>query len=496
MLPQRLHKAFSELTRLLERLPNGMPWDEIQTKVNAIKNMRRKDHELFLAHCAESGRLEVIETTRKGEEASPVIRHRKFNEPLTAVEQPVPSISDNVVHTASPGKLTIAPQSAQHKVMTAGASAPAQQFETAAAYRNWITGVPMTETAAISALAVTVYRIEEGSDEPKDSEGLIKISGDIRFAATSIALYLRMHPYGVNRTTLNNKCMAYHDLVGAPRQRVIAELLAQGIIVEQQNDHDKRAAKVLVHRSFVKSLPASEKKFDHDAPQLTLDPIHPTVEPTQPDVLAFGGEKAITAESELSLTEMVDITERVYSFVKVAGRGGMAFARLHDLCSEYHNLTVEDRKRVIRYLVDSKQVNTYNRGTVPYIEIVPEVDNGRNETYTPVVKVPEITRTTYSYPTEPEDTMETKDQTAPIDQTLPEGSSAAAIRERAAQMLALAEQLERREQDQAMVEMVRPVYETIRGSYEDAQKALEQQIDALAEMGVAVERLGEILNQK
>lgn len=482
ILPQRLHKAFSELTRLLERLPNGMPWDEIQTKVSAIKNMRRKDRDLFLEYCRENDRFDVIATTRKGEEASPVIRHHKFDTALTAIEQPAPlSSGRDVVFMAVPGKLTLNPQ--QPPVVSADHGRIAGYREATQGIVQQISKVDsmaqsMSERATVGAAVSVLNGVNIDGASP---EKIMSLSQTQQLAAWGILEYLSKTPAGAARTVLGNKCVGYHRLNGTRRVEVIAALIASKLVYEQYPEETaiKRTAKVLVHRNFVKTLDVSEQRFDHDAPTVSGEVITPMVEPKT---------TAATPVRYCSIDwdTVQNIADDVENYVTVAGRGGMALARLHNLCPSYHKLDLEDRKRVIRFLVDAGRVMTYERGVVQYIEIVkPDVV----ETPTPVTPVPEIPVM--------EPAMEQPTPVMPqAADVLPENATAAEIRERAARMLAIAAELERRESDKTLIELVRPVCDELRQGYAEVQRALDQQIDACATLGLAVEKLNSILELK
>lgn len=474
----RVFRAYDELGKMLEKVPGGMTFDQAISKLPSLRNLKKKEAESLLNLIKSKDRIDVMETTQKGEVGSPMLRHRMHtqNSVLSSVpEQTQMKVelphSGRTVFISKPGRLTLDPKMV--------AAMKQDSLVDAAATR-----APVTEL--LKQRAVELNTTPEGAATHHMAN--VRLGGKLDVVVDDILKFLEKRQNGANRTDLNNKVMSYHAARGTDRAAVIAHLIAcHGVVEQIPTGGDARSAKILMHPKFIKKLDVSEQRFDHSAPTIALDPIIPNYVP-ELDGGSHAVPKGHVERKDISFSEVQAIADKVYSAVVVAGTGGMAFARLHDLVSDYHELSQEDRNRVIAYLVDCGMVFTFRKGqnNVMFIERVPVKPAVQTEKETPVSAPEEVV-----VDTNKETVQETEEM---FNVETPQ--TAEALRLKAAELNSLADRLELERKNGELKAAIEPVYTEIVQNFENVQTAFNLQIDAMAALGIAIARLNEIMETK
>lgn len=469
----RVFRAYDELGKMLEKVPGGMTFDQAISKLPSLRNLKKKEADSLLNLIKSKDRIDVMETTQKGESGSPMLRHRMHtqNSILSSVpEQTQMKVelphSGRTVYISKPGRLTLDPK------MVAAMKQDSMVDTTAARQ-------PVSQQ--LTARAEELNTTPEGAAAHHLAN--VRLGGKLDVVVADILKFLEKRQNGANRTDINNKVMSYHAARGTDRAAVIAHLIAcHGVVEQVPTGGDARSAKILMHPKYIKKLDVSAQRFDHDAPTLSLDPIIPNYIPDASAKVHIA-PKAPTSRQDVTLEEVMEIADKVYSAVIVAGVGGMAFARLHDMVKEYHDLSENDRSRVISYLVDCGMVFTFRKGQnqVWFIERTAPKEQVVKETTT--VSAPAVATPKLEEPKQEEPTM----TAAPIVLSPEE------LRRQAAVLNAQAEELERRKNDQALMERVLPLRAAIVQEFQNAQTAINLQIDAMAALGLAIEQLNQVL---
>lgn len=469
----RVFRAYDELGKMLEKVPGGMTFDQAISKLPSLRNLKKKEADSLLSLLKSKDRIDVMETTQKGEAGSPMLRHRMHTQnsmlssvpEQTQIEVALPH-SGKTVYISKPGKLTLDPK-------MVAAMKQDSMIDTTAARK------PVSEQ--LDKRAVELNTTPEGAAAHHLAN--VRLGGKLDVVVEDILKFLEKRSGGANRTEINNKVMSYHAARGTDRAAVIAHMIAcHGVVEQVPTGGDARSAKILMHPKFVKKLEVSAQRFDHDAPTLSMDPIIPNYIP-EATAKVHITPKAPVARQDITFEEVMAIADKVYSAVIVAGAGGMAFARLHDMVKEYHDLSESDRSRVISYLVDCDMVFTFRKGQnqVMFIERTAPKEQAVKETAT--VSAPAVVTPKLEEPKQEESTMvEVKEEVSPE-----------VLRQQAALMVAQAEEIERRKKDQALMERILPLRATIVQEFQNAQTAINLQIDAMAALGLAIEQLNNVL---
>lgn len=474
-LPQNLYQPYDVLTRFLESMPDGMAYDILQTKVPALKRLKQKDLDILLQYTREKDRVIVTETKRKGAPASVFLRHKMYGAP-TVVPEAEPVKTDTTVYVATAGKPELQP------------------------------------TPPTKAPVTASNRLDNGM---KDIQALREryLDASLHVAAKDILAFLEQKPNGVNRTELGNGVLAYHRLRGPYRQVVLSYLVShEGVQEVQPEPGIVRGAVRFLHSKFVKSVDKSEKPYDHSAPQLTLDKITPTEEkapvtptPTTPVQITDA------VEEQPQILSLIDIGQKIVDTLKNTEGNSLTMYKLHNLVPEYHDLSDSERRECVSYLVrndivrtyrvpnvgagtmwiklyDSEE-NTHTTGELPNSAIANAVmealdkQQGRPVDWDNITPVPKI------FPRAPMPAPVVFEQ---LEGPAPEpvgNMSSSSIRAQIAQLEAMAAQLEQKEQNQALRDTVVPLRDAIVKEYGNVQEALTLQIDAVAALGMAIERL-------
>lgn len=493
-LSEKLYSPYDIMCRFLEKLPDGMTYDVLQSKVPALRRLKPKELDDLLAYTVEKDRVFVIPTERKGVAAAPLLRHKMYGAP-TVVKESKPTKSENTVYVSAAGKAEL----------------------------------QKPEVAKVETTAPETLR----SDNSKDIKSLRAkhLDANMHSVATDIMAYLLNVPLGVTRTELGNAVVSYHRLRGANRQVVLSYLVAHEGVREVQPDKSTyRGAPKFTHPMYVQHLDKSEKPYDHSAPALSLDEITPLAEPAIKEARATNDAVPVrTAQVNVEESTVVSLAKIGDAIVELLEKTGehLPMYELHDLVPAYHDLDDSERRECVQALVRSDRVRTYrmpnnNNGTL-WIHLY-EVD--KNETFelrhktAPVgenalaaafkdaqdkAPMPELKPTppvlnAKDFATLTEATPSADQQQQEVPASIPAAPvppvNSLEIRAQIAQLTAMAAQLEQQEQNENLRAVLEPLRDAVVAEFDNVQTALSLQIDAVAALGVAVERFNTALGGK
>ena len=187
----RVTKAYGELTVLLEKIPGGLTLDQVETRVAAMKNLNKKERVKLIDYIGKKNRIDIIPTTQRGVESSPLLRHRIHSgEVLTSIEQTDgPTNQTKTVFEAKPGRLTLDPKSNQRTV------------------DNNETDKEMADNTKVV-----------------DGENVSGLPSDIAQAVKEILEALKTHPDGITRTELSRLSNAYNNTRGVGKERILLHI--------------------------------------------------------------------------------------------------------------------------------------------------------------------------------------------------------------------------------------------------------------------------------
>lgn len=64
-LQENLYLPYEELSRFLERLPEGMTFDLLQSKIPSLRSLKKKELDILLKYVIEKNRIVVTEITQR-----------------------------------------------------------------------------------------------------------------------------------------------------------------------------------------------------------------------------------------------------------------------------------------------------------------------------------------------------------------------------------------------------------------------------------------------
>lgn len=265
-LPQRLQRPLAEITSFLEKVPDGLTFDVLESKVQSVATLKKKDRELLLEHMRERGRIMVMDVTSGGKNTFPHLRHKLHisNSTLTNSKEerqalpqkeefdptkyvPVtnsePRVGNRVVYTSAPQR-TI-PTRFKRKV------------------HNLVEEFVTLETTPVEthiAPANQEPTMNTTTSLPTSNTYVPQLPTRLVQAAHDVMAYLKERPEGATLTLIGNKVVSYHRLKGSDRKQVIAWLAssANASAVKKDLLFPQRSATVIMHSDFQKEKVMSE----------------------------------------------------------------------------------------------------------------------------------------------------------------------------------------------------------------------------------------------
>lgn len=470
-LPENMYAAYDDITRALEMAPGGLTYDVLQSKLASLKRLRRKELVTLLSYIKTRDRITVIPTTRRDAADAPLLRHKMHTGEVTSVPvAPVPK-EESVVFVATAGRPALQkPETVKEE--------PTMKPETAA----------VTEP-------VDVQTLRDANLPPY-----------LHKAADEIVGFLVTNPQGATRTDINQQVMSYHVLRGANRQVVLSYLTRfEGILEVVVGDGDGRRGGRFYHPTFQYTLPASAQRLDHSAPQLTLDPVTPMLEPTVPT-----GQPEPQQDSAKPQLTFAEIGQLVIDAIEDQD-GEMPMYDLHRAVPEYHDLNDNDRRDCIQALVKADKVRTYrvpnNTNGVLWIHLYKEAEDNKSTIAHSTGETPSTMASAFmdvlskqtaksTPPVVPEPVSVTEPVAPVVTTPVTTTPKSEAIRAQIALLEKLASDVEREEDNASLREELRPLRDAVVAEYQNVQDALSLQIDAVAAMGIAIEKLNNAIEGK
>ncbi|QQV92040.1 hypothetical protein MOC16_gp223 [Klebsiella phage vB_KpM_FBKp24] len=499
-LQEKLYLPYNELSRFLERIPDGMTYDLLQTKIPSLRTLNKKELGLLLDYVITKDRIVVTPITRKGVVGSPHLRHKMHSAPINVVAQPPQhQLSGEVVHIAAPGKQTLVTRK-----------------------RTLINRiVPVMDKPAMSTeTPVNKDEIVFLGEEKKlvNFDELRKLhlkDGKLINAAVKIKALLLTNKEGFTRTELDNALVEYKYLKGQARSDVLNYLKKYEGVKEQfpEGENVRYPVGRFVHGDFCKPLPTSEQRFDHAAPTLTLDPIPSVVDVRKIDPRAVG---TLVIELLTNLGKPLPLF-RVWNYIGLDGA-----------------LSSQDRYDILNPLLTEGKIRIYddahpNANAKEKVVSWVAIDEGKpsgeeivrtcgEEPTTAIAqavmealekKTTDVKPNSSQYPnrlaqlevkpvnlaTLPEMLSAVPDPITPIElkEQLPAPTSSVDVRKQILELERVAAELEQKERNEALIAAIKPLRDEIVLQFAATQKAIDAQIDAQAALGLAIEQLNKVL---
>lgn len=448
-IPENLYLPYDEISRFLEKIPNGMSYDLMLEKIPSLRVLKKKDIALLLKYIESKDRIVVIKRNLYGEPMSPLLRHKMHAESHLPAYVP-PSSKDYL-----PLPIPKAPVEQQPSIQPAVVSSVVKEE-----IKVEITATKETPEKVVHD--VKTLRLLHLKDAH-----LIK-------AADAMNSFLMDCPNGATRTELSNKVVQYHRLRGKERDIVLSYLVSREGIVAAKVDtggHPIVAAR-FIHPLNVKPLDIGEQRFDHEKPTIALDPIVPLKENT------------VEPKKVLTLNRTVRTTRAHFIVAQfMSTRSCLPFYRLVDYIPEFAALSVEARDDLLNDLMEGGVLSMYEAKDPNTDAIITWVASSD--------KVPvsqsNLNTEKLTPPAEKETHVEK------VTESTLEFGSVEEVRKQIAALKDIEKELEEKEKNAALVESIKPLRDQIVVQFNAAQEALSKQIDAFAELENIIGRLNNIL---
>lgn len=513
-LQENLYLPYEELSRFLERLPEGMTYDLLQSKIPSLRSLKKKELDILLKYVIEKNRIVVTEITQKGVKCAPLLRHKMFTAPINVLAQPEKERpSGSVVHITGAGKQTIVtkkrsrleriiPPIKEEKEMT-------------------------TQEKPVTAKTVVDF-------ESLRAEHLVDVK--LINAADKIKAFLLTDPKGFTRTEIDESVKEYRYLKGAPRQQVLSYLKTYEGVVEKEWQPEKYKYPVgrFVHPDFSKPLPAAELSFDHSAPTLALDDTQTSGSDHRSSVYQ-NTDMTVPASSTFPLNKDA-IRDMIVELLK-ASKSLLPIYQVWNYLPNLPDLSKETRFAILNPLVEKGIVSIYSDDHpnkpgchVNWIKLNEEGDTvgivHRTKTEAPTAMAVAVMEALQKGAKEGEPTVETNAskypnrlahlEARPVNlATLPEMANSVPdpitpiefkeqsmapatstdVRKQILELERVAIELEQKERNEALIAAIKPLRDEIVMRFAEAQKAIDAQIDAQAALGLAIEKLNQAIGQ-
>lgn len=508
-LKSNLHVPYNDLSRFLEHLPAGMSYDILQTKLSSLRALSKKDLDLLLEYVVEKNRITVTPTTQKGVNSSPYLRHKMHTGPMNVIAQPEAEKPEGeVVRIVGAGKQTLVTR----KRTLINRIVP-------------VMDQPVMNTETPVNKEEIVFLGEEKKLVSFDELRKLHLKdGKLINAADKIKALLLTNKEGFTRTELDNALVEYKYLKGPSRSEVLNYLKKYEGVKEQfpEGGNVRYPVGRFVHGDFCEALPASEQRFDHAAPALTLDPIPavsdiknvtPKVEERKVDPRAVG---ALVIELLTNLGKPLPLF-RVWNYIGLDGvlSSQDRYDILNPLLTEGKIRIYDDvhpntnaKEKIVSWVAiedgkSSKGEIVRTCGEEPSTAIAQAVMEALEK------KTTDVKPNTSQYPNRLAQ-LETKPVTlATLSETLsvvPDPitpvmmkeqttvpATSTDVRKQILELERVAAELEQKERNEALIAAIKPLRDDIVLQFAATQKAIDAQIDAQAALGLAIEKLNKVL---
>lgn len=492
-LQENLYLPYEELSRFLERLPEGMTFDLLQSKIPSLRSLKKKELDILLKYVIEKNRIVVTEITQKGVKCAPLLRHKMFTAPINVLAQPEKERpSGSVVHITGAGKQTIVTKkrSRLERIIP-----PIKEEKEMA-----------TQEKPVTTKAVVDF-------ESLRAEHLVDVK--LINAADKIKAFLLTDPKGFTRTEIDESVKEYRYLKGAPRQQVLSYLKTYEGVVEKEWQPEKYKYPVgrFVHPDFINAETAV-------LPEAVKDYTFANKEEARPQVKV--NESAIRG----MVVELLKASKRLLPLYQV-----------WNYLPNLPELSKETRFAILNPLVEKGIVSIYSDEhpnkpgcDVNWIKLNEEGDTvgivHRTKTEAPTAMAVAVMEALQKGPKEGGSTVETNvskypnrlahlearpvnlatlpemansvpDPITPIEfkeQTMAPATSTD-VRKQILELERVAIELEQKERNEALIAAIKPLRDEIVVRFAEAQKAIDAQIDAQAALGLVIEKLNQAIGQ-
>ncbi|UKS72215.1 hypothetical protein MOA67_gp208 [Klebsiella phage KpLz-2_45] len=492
-LQENLYLPYEELSRFLERLPEGMTYDLLQSKIPSLRSLKKKELDILLKYVIEKNRIVVTEITQKGVKCAPLLRHKMFTAPINVLAQPEKERpSGSVVHITGAGKQTIVTKKRSR-------------------LERIIPPIKEEKEMATQEKPVTTKTVVDF--ESLRAEHLVDVK--LINAADKIKAFLLTDPKGFTRTEIDESVKEYRYLKGAPRQQVLSYLKAYEGVVEKEWQPEKYKYPVgrFVHPDFINAETAV-------LPEAVKDYTFANKEEAKPQVKV--NESAIRG----MIVELLKASKSLLPIYQV-----------WNYLPNLPELSKEARFAILNPLVEKGIVSIYSDDHpnkpgchVNWIKLNEEGDTvgivHRTKTEAPTAMAVAVMEALQKGAKEGEPTVETNAskypnrlahlEARPVNlATLPEMANSVPnpitpiefkeqtmapatstdVRKQILELERVAIELEQKERNEALIAAIKPLRDEIVMRFAEAQKAIDAQIDAQAALGLAIEKLNQAIGQ-
>ncbi len=492
-LQENLYLPYEELSRFLERLPEGMTFDLLQSKIPSLRSLKKKELDILLKYVIEKNRIVVTEITQKGVKCAPLLRHKMFTAPINVLAQPEKERpSGSVVHITGAGKQTIVTKkrSRLERIIP-----PIKEEKEMA-----------TQEKPVTTKAVVDF-------ESLRAEHLVDVK--LINAADKIKAFLLTDPKGFTRTEIDESVKEYRYLKGASRQQVLSYLKTYEGVVEKEWQPEKYKYPVgrFVHPDFINAETAV-------LPEAVKDYTFANKEEARPQVKV----------NESAIRDMI------VELLK-ASKSLLPIYQVWNYLPNLPELSKETRFAILNPLVEKGIVSIYSDEhpnkpgcDVNWIKLNEEGDTvgivHRTKTEAPTAMAVAVMEALQKGAKEGESTVETNAskypnrlahlEARPVNlATLPEMANSVPdpitpiefkeqtmapttstdVRKQILELERVAIELEQKERNEALIAAIKPLRDEIVMRFAEAQKAIDAQIDAQAALGLAIEKLNQAIGQ-
>lgn len=534
-----INRAYNEVTRLVEKLPDGISWDTVLGKVAVLKSMNKSQQAELLIRFRSQGNVMVIDTKRDGEDVTyPVLKHKMFLKNVLDMTNTIGQVDNS----NTPGLQT---------------SFAPKRFSPSDAVLKSTPAADVAHNSRSAALAHTCKNAEDlrtqVNDRIKQLDGEGGISPDLAFkgdtmdraiakampanwglaterlvvAATAALDTLKKYKEGLTRTKLSNLCVKYHGLTGGDRAMVINTLIKFAGVVDYKSptSSDSRSATTLLHPDHAKNVVCNKLPDTNASEKAEVEKTITTAKPLNDNVTPgyrLNGFKDDRSMSRADLYQIaMQLHEHICDYLSQPGNEYFLLRSIHSEFPEYSRLATAERDAVSKMILSFNKLHTYRgeltNDSIAYMtqgaytrmmglrnnvvstgdEVVYSTATATKPLDTPTVsnhtkanETPAVTTSTKAFET-PAVSTSTIPSAIPALGIL--GMDPAALQNMASMLQQASVLIETKQVNDMVLEELLPLKVEINENYQVLQENVVTLLDSATSLGLAIEKLNNLL---